>query len=358
MVTLYDLQECGGKVFIHMLGIDVCSQRLEAALCLDRHAKPQWRREVSNSAAGVDELLVHTPAEVPWVIEPTGRYSLLVVQRAQEAGRTVLLAPPRHAKLFLKSLQSRAKTDKLDGRGLALFGHSRPLHSFPVKSENVDQLDQLLSARKLLSRSLSSLKLQAQSLPKAKEALLPAITAIKEQIKHLDKQIKSLSVDPQGHPEFAATKQILQVTGIGPVTAAAMVSRLTAKQFAHPDQLVAYIGLDIGVRQSGKRIGHTGLTKQGDAELRRLLFVCAKAAISAKDNPFKTQYIHEKGKGLSSTAALCAVARKMACVCWSIHKHGTDYDPSRVSKRPERKTKDETEQKENNNTDQEATETN
>jgi len=331
-----------------MLGIDVCSQRLEAALCLDRHAKPQWRREVTNSVAGVDELLDQTPADIPWIVEPTGRYSLLVVKRAQDAGRTVLLAPPRHAKLFLKSLQSRAKTDKLDGRGLALFGHSRPLHPFPIKSENVDQLDQFLSARKLLSRSLSSLRLQAESLPKAKEALLPAITAIKEQINHLDKQIAALSADSVAYPEFAATKKILKVTGIGPVTAAAMVSRLSAKQFSHPDQLVAYIGLDVGVRQSGKRIGHTGLTKQGDAELRRLLFVCAKAALSGKDNPFKTQYHREKEKGLSSTAALCAVARKMACVCWSIHKHGTDYDPSRVSKRPERKSADQ-EQENNNN---------
>ena len=68
-----------------------------------------------------------------------------------------------------------------------------------------------------------------------------------------------------------------------------------------------------------------------------LVIVCAKAALSGKDNPFKTQYYREKEKGLSSTAALCAVARKMACVCWSIHKHGTDYDPSRVNTRPERK---------------------
>src|SRR2546427_200 len=145
-----------------MLGIDVCSQKLEAAMCLDRHAKPQWQREVPNSVAGVDELLALTPAEVPWIVEPTGRFSLLVVRRAQGAGRTVLLAPPRHAKLFLKSLQSRAKTDKLDGRGLALFGHSRPLRAYPIKSETVDQLDQFLSARKLLSRSLSSLRLQAE----------------------------------------------------------------------------------------------------------------------------------------------------------------------------------------------------
>lgn len=335
--TLYFSQECGGKGPTDMLGIDVSSENLECALVLDRYADPQWRRDVPNNIAGIDELLSCTPADVPLIVEPTGRFSLLVVKQAQAAGRTVLLAPPRHAKLFLNSLQSRAKTDKLDGAGLALFGHSRRLHPFPIKSKNVDQLDQFLSARRLLSRSLMSLKLQADSLPLVKDVLLPAIKTLKEQIDHLDKQIAGLSTDPESYPEFAATKKLLKVTGIGKVTAAALVSRLSAKQFTTADQLVAYIGLDVGVRQSGKRIGHTGLTKQGDAELRRLLFVCAKAALSGKDNPFKAQYYREKAKGLSSTAALCAVARKMACVCWSIYKHGTDYDPTRVNNRPQGK---------------------
>ena len=320
-----------------MLGVDVSSQSLETALCLDQRSEPQWRRQVPNTPAGVDDLLARTPAHVPWVVEPTGRYSLLVVQRAQAAGRTVLLAPTRQAKLFLKSLQSRAKTDKLDGRGLALFGHSRPLPVYRLKSENVEKLDQLLSARKLLSRQRAGLKLQAEALPHARAALGPAVEALTRQIKALDKQIAAVSTDPQQYPEFAATKRLLKVPGIGRVTAAALASRLSAKRFARPDQLVAYAGLDVGVRQSGKRTGYTGLTKQGDAELRRLLFVCAKAAVSGKDNPFKTQYLREKGKGLSPTAALCAVARKMACVCWSIHKQGADYDPARVNTRPKRK---------------------
>ena len=172
-----------------MLGIDVSSDKLEAALCLDRHSRPQWRREVANSAAGIDELLSLAPSEVPWGVEPTGRYSLPVVQRAQAAGRTVLLAPTRQAKLFLKSVQSRAKTDRLDGRGLALFGHSRSLPIYLLKSANVDKLDQLLSARKLLSRQRISLKLQSDALPHARVALQPAIEAIERQIKALDRQI-------------------------------------------------------------------------------------------------------------------------------------------------------------------------
>ena len=111
-------------------------------------------------------------------------------------------------------------------------------------------------------------------------------------------------------------------------------SQLAGKQFSHPDKLVAYIGLDIGVQQSGRKKGERGLTKQGDAELRRLLFLCASSSLLCKDTGFRDQYEREKAKGLPSTAALCAVARKMAKLCWSIVKHGTEYDATRVYQQP------------------------
>ena len=97
---------------------------------------------------------------------------------------------------------------------------------------------------------------------------------------------------------------------------------------------MAYLGLDVSVAQSGRRKGERGLTKQGDAELRRLLFLCACASLRAKDPVFRDQYERERAKGLPSTAALCAVARKMAKVCWSLARHGTDYDPARVRQQP------------------------
>ena len=93
---------------------------------------------------------------------------------------------------------------------------------------------------------------------------------------------------------------------------------------------MAYCGLDVGVRQSGKKSGQSGLTKQGDSELRRLLYLAAQSNLRSKNSPFRAQYERERAKGLSTTAALCAVARKLARLAWSLHKHGTSYDPERV----------------------------
>ncbi len=310
-----------------MLGIDVSKDTLACTLFNPQTQKALWSRIVPNTSAGVTRLLKQTPDDSPWALEPTGRYSLLAATRAHDAGRSVLLAQPKKARDFLRSIQSRAKTDGLDSHGIGLFALCRPLPAYPLKSRAVEHLDQLLSVRKSLSASLASFRLQARELEHAAHILEPVIAALQTRKADVDQQIAHLTVT---HQEFSIAAELEKVPGIGTVIAATLASRLTGHTFGHSDAFVAYCGLDIGVRQSGKKNGQTGLTKQGDGELRRLLYLAAQSNLRSKNSPFKAQYDRERAKGLSSTAALCAVARKLARLAWSLHKHGTSYDPSRV----------------------------
>jgi transposase len=312
-----------------MLGIDVGKDTLACALYDPANQVFAWEYQVPHTAAGLAQLVARTPATVPWVLEPTGRYSLAVAKAAHAAGRQVLLAPSKKAKRYLESLQDRAKTDRLDSRGLALFAAARPsthpLPPYPIKTPAVDQLDQLLLARRGIVDALTSLRQRITDLPYAEGPLRQAVADLDAQRQALDDQIAAATAGR--FPEVAALQA---VPGIGPVTATAAVSRLKAKGFATPDQWVAYLGLDVVVHQSGKRAGQRGLSKQGDAELRRLFYLCARASLTAKGSPFRDQYDRERGKGLSRTAALNAVARKMAKLCWSLVKHGTQYERERV----------------------------
>lgn len=310
-----------------MLGIDVSKDTLACTLLDPQTQKPIWHRTVPNTNAGINRLLRQTPTQSHWALEPTGRYGLLAATTARQAGRQVLLAQPKKARDFLRSIQSRAKTDALDSYGIGLFALCRPLPPYPLKSQAVEQLDQLLSVRKSISASLASFGLQARELPHAAPALEPVVAALQAQKKELDQQIAALTATEQ---EFSIAAELEKVPGIGKVTAATLGSRLAAHTFGHSDQFVAFCGLDVGVRQSGKKNGQTGLTKQGDPELRRLLYLAAQANLKARNSPFKAQYEKERAKGLASTAALCAVARKLARLAWSLHKHRTPYDPKRI----------------------------
>ena len=348
-----------------MLGVDVGKAELHGTWRDPETRRVRWQGSVPNTAAGIRELLRRAPGTA-LVVEPTGRYGEPLVRAARAAGREVLLAAPRKARAFLWSEQPRAKTDRVDSAGLALSGLTGRLRPYQLPSPAVDQVKQLLAARRGLSQSLTNLRQQRAALPLAADVLAPAITALERQIAELDRQLKRAlgsatesparrarpaaaaaappvadsdtmvaPAAPSGHSLATAATALMAIPGIGEVTAPALAACLLDKQFTHPDQFVAYVGLDIRVHQSGQRRGQFGLSKHGDAELRRLLYLAAMAAASAtRDTTFAERYAREQAKGLAKTAALNAVARKLARVAWSIVTHGTRYDPKRVDTQP------------------------
>jgi transposase len=344
-----------------MLGVDVGKAELHGTWRDQETRRIRWQGSVPNTDAGIRQLLRRVPGTA-LVVEPTGRYGELLIRAAQAVGREVLLAAPRKARAVLWSEQPRAKTDRVDSAGLALYGLTGRLRPYRLPSPAVDQVKQLLAARHGLSQSLTSLRQQRAALPLAADVLTPAITALEQQIVELDRQMKRAlgsatepvppralpaaaaaaspvadpdTTAPQGHTLATAAAALMAIPGIGGVTAPALAACLLDKQFTHPDQFVAYVGLDIRVHQSGRRRGQFGLSKYGDAELRRLLYLAAMAAANATHDPtFAARYAREQAKGLAKTAALNAVARKLAKVAWSIVTHGTSYDPKRVDSQP------------------------
>jgi transposase len=348
-----------------MLGVDVGKAELHGTWRDPETRRIRWQGSVPNTDVGIRQLLRRVPGTA-LVVEPTGRYGEPLIRAAQRAGREVLLAAPRKARAFLWSEQPRAKTDRVDSAGLALYGLTGRLRPYLLPSPAVDQVKQLLAARRGLSQSLTTLRQQRAALPLAADVLAPAITALEQQIAELDRQMKralgsateparqralpaaaaaaspvaasdtpTAQAAPQPHSLSTAAAALMAIPGIGEVTAPALAACLVDKQFTHPDQFVAYVGLDIRVHQSGRRRGEFGLSKHGDAELRRLLYLAAMAAANAtRDATFAERYAREQAKGLAKTAALNAVARKLARVAWSIVTHGTSYDPKRVDSQP------------------------
>jgi len=316
------------------VGIDTSKDNLVCTFVKRLSDKASWRGTFSNDDSGFLQVLEKTPSDVAFVIEPTGNYSLGFVKYATAVGRPVLMAPPRKAKSFLQSVQSRAKTDKIDSCGLALFAQSRELKPYPLKSATVQEVDELLSARKGLTNAITSLGQQSKALPHASSLLEPALASIKAQLKLIDKQIAKASKTES--ELWDVISHLRKVHGIGPVVAPAVATRLVSKRFETPAQFVAYIGLDVGVAQSGKHKGQLGITKQGDAELRRLLYVAAQATLRTKSSPFKEQYKTLRASGRKHKEAITIMARKLAKLCWSIAKNRTDFDPDRIFTRPPR----------------------
>lgn len=315
------------------VGIDVSRDTLDCTLLYAGQTQPAWHTTVPRTAAGIAALQAKTPAGVPWVSEPTGRYSQFLAQEAARLGQRVLLAPTKAARHALLALRpAAARTDRTDSEGLALFGLLRELRDYPLKSDAMDELDQLLSARRALVQAIMRLTAQQEDLPRAAGYLKASLATLKAELQGLDRHLAQRA---RKCPELAAVAELLRVPGVGPVTALTVTSCLERKQFVNANQFVAYCGLHLEYKDSGQKRGARRLSKHGDAELRRVLYLAAMANLRCRQSPFKDQYHRELAKaGMTTTGALCAVARKLAKLCWSLHRHRTAYDPERVFRQP------------------------
>ena len=66
-----------------MLGLDVSKATLVVALVCPSTKKVLLSESVPNTQEGITRLLAKVPSEHPWVLEPTGSYSLLAATLAR-----------------------------------------------------------------------------------------------------------------------------------------------------------------------------------------------------------------------------------------------------------------------------------
>ena len=122
------------------------------------------------------------------------------------------------------------------------------------------------------------------------------------------------------------------VPEFGPSTVAVLRAELgDVARFHGSAQVVAYAGMDITVRESGKCKGQRKLSKRGSGALRRCLFLAALGSLRTRTgSAFGAYYRALEARGVRGYRALMAVMRKMLVVAYHLLKHGERYDPAKV----------------------------
>jgi len=108
----------------------------------------------------------------------------------------------------------------------------------------------------------------------------------------------------------------------------AIAHALTRLPFTKVDAFIAHTGLDPRPDDSGDKRGRRRLSKRGPAELRRVMHTCAMSA--ARSQVWRPYYLAQRAKGLSGTAALVVLARKMARTAYGLCKQNAAFDPNRL----------------------------
>ncbi|QGR16559.1 IS110 family transposase [Sulfurisphaera ohwakuensis] len=120
---------------------------------------------------------------------------------------------------------------------------------------------------------------------------------------------------------------IFTIPGIGKTLGCIILARVgDIRRFSDKKRFVAYCGLDPVIESSGKSVVSKGISKRGDAVLRRAFYLAALTAIRV--NPvIKRFYEEHKGK-LKGKKLIIACARKLAVITWAVLYYNKPFDAS------------------------------
>lgn len=291
------------------LGIDVAK---------DQHVICNWSTQktstLPNQRNDIKTWLKTFSEPLRIAIEPTSHYHLMVVEEALSLGHQVYLINPRQLVHYREAVNLRNKTDLQDAWLLARYlEHERAqLRPFTPQEPRAQRLWALILRRATVVQSRQQLQ---QSLAEVNLSTRGLMTQFQQLLERIDRHIKELIVELGWWMDY---QRCLSIPGVGPSNAAALVATYHRGAFSGTDAFVAFMGLDIQVRESGQFRGKAKLSKKGEPELRRLLY-CASHA-SRCHQRFADYYQRLIDKGLSKIAARVALARKLARISFTLMK--------------------------------------
>jgi len=312
-----------------IIGADVSSREVVAAWA--RSNKPQ--QTIANNRKAILAWLKQLPANAVIGMEATGHYHHLLADLAVMRGHTVYVINPKHLAAYAKGVGQRGKTDPLDAQVIARYVDRErdQLHPYVVPSPLQRTLRNLLSQRAGMVRHSVAIRQNLEataakgdaSLKRARQKVLHSLAGL---IAEIDAELKRAVA---AHTALETKRKQLQtITGIGFLNSMALTHRFDRTPFANSDAVVAAYGMDPRPKDSGKHVGKRRLTKQGNPEDRRLIYLAAQSA--SKTKLFKPLYKSLLAKGFATTEAILILARKLLRIAFAVWTSGKPFDPTKI----------------------------
>jgi transposase len=177
-----------------------------------------------------------------------------------------------------------------------------------------------------LRRELPERLAAAETLP---ELVREVVGELRERLLGLDRRITDYDHRiEQLAKQNEATRRLMQVEGVGPITATAIVATIgNGHAFEHGRQFAAWVGLVPRQHSTGGKTVLGRITKHGNGYLRTLLIHGARAVLqfSAKRSDQKRRWVEAVRQRRGNNIAAVALAAKHARILWALLAHGQEY---------------------------------
>lgn len=262
----------------------------------------------------------------------------------QKLGHNVKLIPPQFVKPYVKT----NKTDAADAEAICEAVTRPNMRFVPIKSPDQQGIllvhrerDGLIKERTAVINRIRAVfsefgiaipvgpkKLKewmlksygdheaelSQVMTRLIERMTERLSLIEAEIAILDKEI-----DNQNKADTRC-KRLLEIPGVGRLAASAIVASVgNAKEFKSGRQFSAWLGLVPRQHSSGGKQNLQGISKRGDAYIRKMLIHGARAVVRHMNkNNAPVEWIEKLSMRRHNNVVIVAVANKLARIVWAL----------------------------------------
>jgi transposase len=307
------------------VGIDVSERHLEVAELAEAAELTEAKVWTTvNEQSAIEELVKRLLAIWPKliVLEATGRLEMAAAGAMAAASLPVRIVNPRWVKNFARAAGIVAKTDKIDARVIARFADKMRPKPRPLKDEETQKLEALLTRRRQVVEMLTAEK------NRLRRAQGPISDSIRTHILWLEQSLKevdkNLNNSIKSSPVWCEKDEIIRsVPGVGPILSTTLLAELPELGTLNRKKIAALVGVapfncDSGTLKGTRRIWG------GRAPVRTVLYMATLAAI--RHNP-AIKAFHKRliEAGKKPKVAITACMRKLLTILNSMVHNRTAW---------------------------------
>lgn len=332
---------------ITRIGVDLAKQVFQIH-GVDRASKVQIRKQLRRSRM-LDYFGKLPPCLIGMEACSSAHYW---ARELSKLGHDVRLMAPQFVKPYVKS----GKNDANDAEAICEAVGRPNMRFVGIKTvdQQVIQAEHRIRARLVKSRTALSNEIRgflaefgivvAVSIGKLRKALpelledgengLPGdfrvlLARLGEELRTLDDSIAAYDARiARTAREDERIKRLLEVEGIGPIVAGALVAAVgDGTQFNKGRDMAAWLGLTPKQHSSGGKTRLGRISKRGDKYIRMQLIHGARAALYAAKNKEdgRSRWVKSLAARRNKNIATVALANKNARIAWSILSSGESY---------------------------------
>ena len=277
---------------------------------------------IDNNVRAIKRFLKQLSTTTCIAIESTNTYHELFVELAIASKHTIYMIDAYRLSRYRDAVGVRAKTDVNDAHLIRryMMAEKRQLSPFKPLPKAVKRLNRLLKARAKLAKYKASIGLSLSGITELAQTRRSIMSRIALSMKLIDKRVQECIKLAGFSDDYL---RCLTIPGVGPQNAAALVAMYHRGAFRKSDSFIAFMGLDVRVRESGYYKGKRKLSKQGNPEIRRLLFNAARSA--SRTTAWNAYYLSLRKRGHSTTASDVALSRKIARLAFALLRDQSEY---------------------------------